>query len=228
MFVPTGGNTAGLGRNDTPSPSNGFFYWMPNSTGNNGVVTVYGATSTGATQTVIGSLDLNGSGNNTSLGFVRLGMGPDGKDGFWRVMGTDLYLARFASNGVIPVPLVLEDANGVTLSGGAASTFQNGDICVSGNNTFYALANNGSGVTQIFTGTPNGNSTTLTKKWDPVDQNNNTFTGNVNGVAFDLIGSLYISTASGLYFINQNTVNGPAGTVQGSLVWTGSGLTDLA
>jgi hypothetical protein len=49
----------------------------------------------------------------------------------------------------------------------------------------------------------------------------------VNGVAFDALGSLYISTSTGLYYINQNTVNTASGTVQCSLVKTVSGLTDL-
>jgi hypothetical protein len=226
MFVPSGGSTAALGRNDIPSPSNGYFYWLPNTSSNNGVVQVWASTSTGTSQTMIGSLDLNGA-SNVNLGFVRLGMGPDGTGWILAGDGTTLYLASFPSNGVNPVTISIVDAS-VTLVGGSTSTFQSGDLCVSGTNKIYALANNGNGLTQIFIGQPNGSNTTLTKKWDLVDQNNAAFTGSVNGVAFDVVGSLYISTATGLYYINQATVNGPAGTVQCSLTWSGSGLTDLA
>jgi plastocyanin len=217
--------TAALGRNTQPSAALGHYYWLPND-GANGVVNVYAATSTGASRTLIGSLDVNGSGTN-SLGFVRLGMGPDGTGWILAGDGTTIYLAKFMSNGVSPVTISIEDAN-VSLVGGAASTFQNGDICVSGNGNLYALANDGGGVTQIFIGAANGSSTTLTKKWDLEDANSDPFNGRVNGVAFDLLGSLYLSTDDGLYYINQNTVNGPAGTVSCILVRAQTGLQDLA
>ncbi|MGB3007182.1 MAG: T9SS type A sorting domain-containing protein [Chitinophagaceae bacterium] len=217
--------TAALGRNDKPTQSLGHFYWLPN-TGTNGVVNVYAATSTGTSRTLIGTLDVNGVSSN-SLGFVRLAMGPDGTGWILAGDGTTLYLAKFMSNGVNPVTITVEDAS-VSLVGGAASTFQNGDICVSGNGTLFALANDGSGVTQIFTGFPTGSSTTLTKKWDLIDNTSAAFSGRVNGVAFDLLGSLYISTDNGLYFIDQNTVNGPVGTVGCFLVQAVTGLQDLA
>lgn len=226
-FPSTTETTAALGRNASPSAANGHFYWLPNSNNNSGVVNVYAATATGGSITNIGSLDLNGAGTN-SLGFVRLGMGPDGRGWILAGDGSTVYLAKFTSNGVNPVAVTLEDANGVTLVGGAASTFQNGDLCVSGNGNIYALANDGNGVTQIFIGSPGGNSTTLTKRWDLVNPNGSAFTGRVNGVAFDALGSLYLSTDDGLYFIDQNTVNGPAGTVQCALVVSQSGLQDLA
>ena len=221
--------TAALGRNASPSPANGYFYWLGTSSGNNnnnGLVEVFGSTATGTSQTKIGQLDLNG-GSNNNLGFVRLGIGPDGTGWILAGDGTTVYLAKFATNAVNTVPIVLED-NNITLSGGAASTFTNGDICISGNNNIYALANDGNGITQIFIGTPNGNATILTKKWDLVNPNNSPFSGQVNGVAFDVLGSLYLSTANGLYFIDQNTVNGPAGTVQCALVQAQTGLQDLA
>lgn len=231
IFTPTfpgtttgGTTTAAIGKNDQGGPLNGYFYWLPNTAGNSGVVEIFAATSTGATPTRVGSADLNGAGNTTSLGFVRLGIGPDGYG--WILAGdaTNLYLAKFLTDGispvtVTPVPLVL--------SGGLVSTFQNGDVCVLGNNKLYALANDGSGVTQIFIGSLNNPTVTLSKKWDLVDAANAPFTGSVNGVAFDAIGSLYISTAVGLYFIDQTTVNGPAGTVQCTLTDAETGLQDL-
>lgn len=221
----TGGTTsAALARNATPNAVNGFFYWLPNTTGNSGVVEVFAATSTGATPARVGSIDINGASAN-SLGFVRLGVGPDGTA--WLLAGdnTNLFLASFMTNGVGPVSITTKP---VSLSGGLVSTFQNGDVCISGNNNMYALANDGAGVTQIFIGSLSNPSVTLTKKWDLVDPANATFTGSVNGVAFDAAGSLYITTAAGLYFIDQTTVNGPAGTVQCSLVQAQTGLQDLA
>ena len=234
IFAPTfpggttgGSSTAALGRSAFPSLNLGHFYWLPNTAGNNGVVEIFAATSTGANVTRVASFDVNGAGNNTSLGFVRLGMGPDGTGWILAGDGSTLFLARFTSNGVNPVTVTIEDAS-VNLVGGAVSTFQNGDLCISGSGTIYALANDGNGVTQIFIGAPAGTNTTLTKRWDLVTPGGGNFSGTVNGVAFDVLGSIYISTGAGLYYINQNTANGPAGTVQCSLVVAMTGLQDLA
>ena len=234
IFAPTfpggttgGSSTAALGRSAFPSLNLGHFYWLPNTAGNNGVVEIFAATSTGANVTRVASFDVNGAGNNTSLGFVRLGMGPDGTGWILAGDGTTLFLARFISNGVNPVTVTIEDAS-VNLVGGAVSTFQNGDLCISGSGTIYALANDGNGVTQIFIGAPAGANTTLTKRWDLVTPGGGNFSGTVNGVAFDVLGSIYISTGAGLYYIDQNTANGPAGTVQCSLVVAMTGLQDLA
>ena len=224
----TGGTTsAALGRNAQGGVANGYFYWLPNtsSTGNGGVVEVFAATALGGTPTRIGSFDINGAGNPNDLGFVRLGMAGDGKGWILSGDGTTLYATSFLSNGVNAVTFTNK---AVSLVGGLAATFQNGDVCVDGNNNMYALANNGSGVTQIFIGSLSNPTVTLTKKWDLVDPANVQFTGTVNGVAFDVLGSLYITTGAGLYFINQATVNGPAGTVQCSLVQAQTGLQDLA
>lgn len=229
IFDPTiGGSvtaTAALGRTAQPNPTDGYFYWLPND-GSNGLVKVYGSKADGSSRTLLGSLDVNGS-SNADLGFVRLGMGPDNKGWILAGDGSKLYLASFQANLLNSVTITVVDDN-VSLSGGTAGTFQNGDVCLSGSGTLYALANNGSGTTQIFTGSPNGTNTTLTKRWDLINQNGSSFTGRVNGVAFDVLGSLYLSTDDGLYYINQSTVNGPAGTVQCSLVKSVSGLQDLA
>lgn len=231
LFAPTfpgtttgGTTTAAIGRNAQGGVANGYFYWLPNTSGNSGVVEVFAATATGLTPTRIGSFDVNGASNN-SLGFVRLGMAGDGTGWILAGDGTTLYLASFLSNGVNAVTITTKP---VSLVGGAPATFQNGDVCVSGNNNMYALANDGAGVTQIFIGSLSNPTVTLTKKWDLVDPSNVPFTGSVNGVAFDAVGSLYITTAAGLYFIDQATVNGPAGTVQCALVQAQTGLQDLA
>jgi hypothetical protein len=209
---------------------NGYYYYMPNMI-NDGTVTLYAASPDGLTVAAVASIDLNGSSTN-NLGFVRLAIDGTGKGWMLAGDGTIVYLASFVANGLNSTSIQLVDDN-VGLVGGNATVFQNGDLCFSGSGAIYALANNGAGVTQIFTGNPNGQNTTLTKKWDLVDAAGNNFSGNVNGVAFDVLGSLYISAGGsaitgGLYYINQNTVNTATGTVQFSLVWSGPGLTDLA
>ncbi len=204
----------------------GYFYYMPkNYYGNHGQVTVYAAKPDGSSSTAIASIDLNGSSNN-DLGFVRMAVDPLGTG--WLLAGDNstLYLAKFVTNGISPTSISIVDPS-VSLVNGNVSSFYNGDICFSGSGILYAMANVTNGITQIFTGTPNGTSTTLTKKWDLVNPNGNNFSGSVNGVAFDALGSLYISTSTGLYYINQNTVNTATGTVQCTLVKTVSGLTDL-
>lgn len=229
MFVPTGGASAALGRSSSPSQTAGYFYWMPNDfSGNDGVFNLYGSTATGNNKTLIATYDLNG-GSGADMGFVRLAF--DGSGTGWIFARSEnnantLYLASFVPNGVNPTSITVVD-NNVSLVGGTNSTFFNGDICFSSNGTMFALANNGS-QTQIFSGLPNGSSTTLTKRWDLEDQNGNAFNGSVNGVAFDISGGMYISTSSGLYYIDQWTVNNATGTVTCALVWSGSGLTDLA
>ncbi|MBK7290368.1 MAG: T9SS type A sorting domain-containing protein [Chitinophagaceae bacterium] len=225
-FPSTTETTAALGRSDKPTAANGYFYWLPNNyTGNAGLVQVYASNATGGSRTLIGSLDVNGA-SGSDLGFVRLGMDGNGVGWILAADNSTVFLAKFISNLANPVAITLEDAN-VALTGGTASTFFNGDICFSGTGALYALANNGS-TTQIFIGTPNGSSTTLTKKWDLVSPGGATFNVNVNGVAFDLLGSLYVSTADGLYYINAGKVNGPAGTVECALVKSQTGLQDLA
>jgi len=221
IFTPSV-TTAALGI----APS-GHHYYLPSTyDGNNGFVTVYAANPDGSGNRAIASADLNGSSNNT-LGFVRLAIDATGKG--WILAGDDtrLYLASFQTNGTNNTSITVVD-NSVTLVGGTVSSFFNGDICFSGNGTMYALANSASGgVTQIYVGQPNGSNTVLTKKWDLRDNNGNVFNGSVNGVAFDLLGSLYISTGSGLYYINQSTVNTGTGTVQCALVSAFNGYTDL-
>jgi hypothetical protein len=211
---------------------NGFYYFMPNNNSGtqNGNVTVYAVPSNGSGAPVaIASADINGASNN-ELGFVRLGIRQNGVGYLLAGDGSQLYLASFPANGTAATSITVLNTNVTIAGGGSASDFQNGDLCFSGNNTLFALANDGNGVTSIYT-MPNGNTTTLTKKFSLIDNTNAPFTGQVNGVAFDILGSLYISctgTDAGLYYINQATVNGPAGTINCALVQSGGGLTDLA
>lgn len=222
VFTPSV-QSAALGLSAT-----GYYYYLPNTyNGNDGNVTVYAANPNGSGSTAIGSIDLNGASNN-DLGFVRLAIDPTGAG--WILAGDNstLYLGKFIASGINPVEISVVDSS-VTLVNGSVANFFNGDICFSGNGTLFALGNNAStGVTQIFIGTPNSSNTTLTKKWDLVDESGSPFNGSVNGVAFDVLGSLYISTSTGLYYINQHTVNTATGTVQCALVSSLTGLTDLA
>lgn len=235
IFTPTfggtggGSSTAALGLSDKYGPlTNNTYYYLPNNSGNNGVVTVYGRSSAG-TIAQVATLDVNG-GSGTDLGYVRLGMHPDGSGWIIAASSTTVYLVKFVPSGVDglgPATITVED-NSIALVGGAASTFQNGDLCISGAGNIYALANDGAGVTQIFRGAPNGSSTTLTKVFDLVDNTGAPFNGRVNGVAFDAAGSIYVSTDNGLFYVDAATVNGPAGTVGCFLVYSVSGLQDLA
>lgn len=220
--------TAALGRTNIPSITAGYFYYLGTSDGGNnnaGLVEIWGASATGTTAKV-GQIDMN-AGSNSNLGFVRLGMGPDGTGWILAGDGTTLFLASFASNGLNSVTPTIVDAS-VTLVGGAVATFVNGDLCLDASGKLVVLANNGSGTTEIYTGLPAGASTTLTKKWDVFDGNGSPFTGSVNGVAFDLVGGLYLSTADGLYYINQATANSAASTVNCTLSLAVTGLQDLA
>ncbi|HEV7782807.1 MAG TPA: hypothetical protein VGO58_16140, partial [Chitinophagaceae bacterium] len=230
----TGGTfTSAIGRNNKPSQASGYFYWLANTPTNSGIVEVFGSNSTGTNTTRIGTLDLNYEAGTNHLGFVRLGMGPDGTG--WILAGDNstFILAKFRPDGLLQNSLLpaadrltIVDPD-VTLNGATATSFINGDICVGGDGSLLTLANDGFGVTQIFVGVPNGTSTTLTKKFDVLKQDSSPFNGNVNGVAFDALGSLYVSAFTGLFYIDKNTINGPAGTIAISQVWVGTGLTDL-
>ena len=244
IFTPNGGSTAALAMSlPQGSPATPYFYWLPNASGNNGIVTVYGATVTGGSQTLIGTLDVNGASSN-SLGFVRLGMGPDGWCYLLAGDGTNVYLAGFKPQGVtlnsaLPVSdqLQIIDNDGITLTGGTASEFQNGDLAVlsdpiNGGVRIFALANVSGGATKLFVGKPNGNNSSFSKNWDLVTPSNAPFTGSVNGVAFDQPGNMYLTTSGtggGIYFVDAATVNAfSAGTVITTQVLVASGLTDLA
>ncbi len=213
-------NTAALGID-----IEGHFYFMPNNNPNNGNVVLYGTEVNGENRTTIdATVDLNGTSNN-SLGFVRLAIDPASVGWMLAGDGSTVYVASFPANGTAPTNV--SAASSVTITGGGnAAVFQNGDLCFSANGTMFALANNGSGTTYIYVAAPPY--TTFVRKWTLVGPGGVPFTGSVNGVAFDILGSLYISTSTGLYYIDQNTVNTfGTGTVICAVRWTGTGLTDL-
>lgn len=148
-FPSSNSTTAAIARSPYPTPSTGYFYWLENTNSNNGNTTIYGCNGDGSGRTTIGSIDMNGASNN-SLGFVRFAMDPLAQG--WILAGdaTTVYLAKFASSGLSAVTPTMVDADGVTLIGGSASTFQNGDLCIDADGNLYALANNSStGVTHL-------------------------------------------------------------------------------
>jgi hypothetical protein len=224
--------SAGLGLH----PNGNYYYLNYNNAGTqNGVVQVLAARANGANPaTSVGSFDLNGASND-ELGFVRLAFDPLGRGWILAGSGTTLYLARFTisatNNGLDAATFTLEDGD-VALTGpgtNTPATFANGDIAFTSAGTLYALANNGSGTTYIYSGAPNGASTVLARVWT-VLEGVNEFDGQVNGIAFDIAGNLYVSSFDGgLYFLDQTTVNNVfVGSVSCTNIWSGTGLTDLA
>jgi plastocyanin len=207
----------------------GYFYFMPNVS-NTGNVTLYAMKHDGTSQTSVATADINGSSDNSNLGFVRLGIDPSGWG--WILASNNsntLYLARFQTNQLGATTISVVNSNVGVSGGGSASTFGSGDLAFDKNGTMYALANDANNNTYIYTMVPSLNTTFVTRRWTLVDPNGNNFTGSVNGCAFDSAGSMYISTSNGLYYIDATTINtAGAGTVKTRLAYNGSGFTDLA
>lgn len=230
VFTPSG-STAGLGKNKANvNDANGNLYYILNTSSNNGVVQIYSVTPSGSGNVSVGSIDMNGTGDNTSLGFVRLGFDGTGKG--WIIAGdgaSAIYIASFQGNGSNPISNINTYGNApLSVNGGLASEFQNGDLAISGTGVLYAMANVTGGDTYIYTLNSLLSPTTLNKKWT-VQTAGGVFTGtSVNGVAWTQTGSLHISTGNGIYFIDQTTANQVSGTVQAVLINSFSGLTDLA
>ncbi len=230
-------STAALGKNKSnPNDPDGYLYYLNRDDANslNGVVTVYSVSPTGANNGSRGTIDMNGPANNEDFSYVRLGFDDSGKG--WVIAGNatngTVYIASFQGNGSAAISNVNTFGNAsLGISGGSASEFQNGDLAISGNGTLYVVANISDGSTYVYTLNSLSTPTTLTRKWTVLDQDNNNFTGSVNGVAWTQSGSLHISTSTGIYFIDQFTANTASGTVNATLVpgsTSPSGLTDLA
>lgn len=231
-------STAAVAKNQVTSTDvEGCIYYLnrdDNST-LNGVVTVYSMRPDGTGNGSRGTIDMNGAGNDADFSFVRFGFDAIGRG--WILAGSDagnnIYIASFEGNGVNAISGVNTFGNtSLTVAApGTAAEFQNGDLAITANGTLYALANVTDGATYLYTLNSLVTPTTLTRKWTVVPAPNTTFSGSVNGLAWTQSGSLYFSTSTDMYFIDQNTINtsGP-GTVQLSLVPNTSGLslTDLA
>jgi len=160
----------------------------------------------------ISEFDMNGQANN-DLGFVRMGI--DGNNVGWIVAkenssGT-IYLAKFNAdeqgNGTNPVLV-----GTMTTSDNDDASFANGDIAFDNKGNMYALSNSSGEATKIYTVSKANldaasGSTTLQFKYNVVDHDGNGFEKNVNGIAFSSTGSLYVSAADGIFFIDANTLN---------------------
>ncbi len=225
-------STAGLGKNRAnANDANGNLYYILNTNTNSGQVQIYSVSPTGGTSTSVGTIDMNGAGNTSDLGFVRLAFDQNGLG--WIIAGdgsTNIYIASFRGNGSAAISNVNTYGNAtLTFSGaGSAADFQNGDVAFGPGNVLYALANVTGGDTYIYTLNSTTSPTTLTRKWT-VQTGGGVFTGtSVNGVAWTQTGSLHISTGNGIYFIDQTTANSSNSTVQATQVLSFSGLTDLA
>lgn len=231
-LITPAASTAGLGKNKANvNDPNGNLYYILNTSNNNGQVEVYSVSPSGTGNTSVGSIDLNGGNDNTSLGFVRIGFDATGRG--WIIAGdgsANIYIASFQGNGANTISNV-NTYNNTPLSfsgGGSAADFQNGDLAIGPNGVLYALANITGADTYIYTLNSLVTPTTLTRKWT-VQTGGASFSGtSVNGVAWTQTGSLHVSTGTGLYFIDQTTANVASGTVQSFLVSSISGLTDLA
>lgn len=226
------GSTAGLGKNRAnTNDANGNLYYILNTGNNSGVVEIYSVSPTGGASTAVGTIDMNGAGNTTSLGFVRLAFDQNGLG--WIIAGdgaTNIYIASFRGNGSNPISNInTYGSASLGFSGaGTAADFQNGDIAFGPGNVLFALANVTGGDTYIYTLNSTVTPTTLTRKWT-VQTGGGVFAGTtVNGVAWTQTGSLHISTGNGMYFIDQTTANSSNSTVQASQVLSFTGLTDLA
>lgn len=231
ILTPSG-STAGLGKNkaNTNDP-NGNLYYILNTNANSGIVEIYSANPDGSTNSSVGTIDMNGAGNTTSLGFVRIGFDANGRG--WILAGdgsTNIYIASFQGNGNNAISNI-NTYNNTSLNfsgGGSAAEFQNGDLAVGPGGVLYAMANVTGGDTYIYTLNSLVTPTTLTRKWT-VQTNGGVFAGSsVNGIAWTQTGSMHLSTSNGIYFVDQTTINSVNSTVQATQVIGLTGLTDLA
>lgn len=242
----TSGNFTTVKDDLTPSAAlgasnNGWLYYLQYGDGatgsGDGKVDIWAvkADGTGNATKICNNFDINGN-SDAEVEFVRLGI--TNQNVAWIVSkssdGNTIYLAKFTVSGNSSVtPTRCGTAN---TSDGNNSIFNNGDLAFDGLGNMYALANDGSGNTKIYTisgsvlsSLTTSSVTTLQYKWLLKKSDGSNFTGRVNGNAFSSNGSMYVSTDDGLYFINQSTVNSVGtGTVQCVKVKDQSGLTDLA
>ncbi|MFM2337788.1 MAG: hypothetical protein RL115_981 [Bacteroidota bacterium] len=231
-------STAAVAKNQpTSTDAEGCIYYLNRDENDllNGVVTIYSMRPDGTNNGSRGTIDMNGPANDGDFSFVRFGFDAIGRG--WILAGSDasnnIFIASFTGNGINPISGINTFGNtSLTVAApGTATEFQNGDLAITANGTLYVLANVTDGATHIYTLNSLVTPTTLTRKWTVVPAPNTIFSGSVNGLAFTQAGSLYFSTSTAMYFIDQNTVNNAgAGTVQATLVpnTTGLALTDLA
>lgn len=213
-----------------------YLQYGSDATGNsNGSVTIKSVKTNGTVGSTL-TVDVNGS-SNSDPEFVRLGISQ---------FGTAYIIAKNAGNSTIRLSSFTTNSTG-TITGftdkGFLSTsdntndvFENGDLAFDGTGKLYVLANNGNGMTKIYTIAPtvlaaatSSTTTTLNYRWTLKKSDGSNFSNRVNGFAFASFGSIYVSSDDGLYFLDQFTVNfAGTGTVQCVKVKNESDMTDLA
>jgi hypothetical protein len=191
------------------------------------------ADGTGSNVKIINNADI--ANGDVDLDYVRLGI--DANNVGWIVSkssgSNNIYVGSFTWNGNLNNPITVVTKRGkLNTNDNTNSIFINGDLAIA-SNTMFVLANNGSGSTKIYTvalsnllSANSGSTNIITSKWDLRTSTGSQFSGTVNGFAFASSGSAYLSTSTGLYFIDQATTN--TGTVKCSLIKSQTDITDLA
>ncbi|MES2429445.1 MAG: T9SS type A sorting domain-containing protein [Bacteroidota bacterium] len=209
----------------------GYIYYLPTIL-NQGDFYVIAASPNGDTVSIAAHFDMNGEDDSTSLSYVRLGIDAEGAG--WILAAdtgyTKIYLAKFSTNGTSNVsPVIVNDNVLFENSEGSVKDFANGDLAIDGDGMMIVLANNGAGNTVIFSLDTRSATPILKKRFQVNDNNNLPFTTQVNGVAFDIAGNVYISSYfTGLFFIPKSTVDNATGTVTASSVISIIGIVDLS
>jgi len=194
------------------------------------------ADGTGSYVKIMNNADI--ASGDVDLDYVRLGIDQNGVGYIVSKSSSSnsIYIGTFTWNGSLSNPSVNVNKRGkLNTNDNTNSIFINGDLAIA-SNTLFILANNGSGSTKIYTisltslASANSSSVnSISSKWDLRKSDGTQFGGTVNGFAFASTGSAYLSTSSGLYFIDQTTTNfNGIGTVKCSLMKSESDISDLA
>ena len=233
------------------SQDGGYLYYIPygNNAGGegNGVLDIRSIKNNGSSDDrKINDFDMNGSGNDNGLGFVRLGI--DRQNVGWIIAGESnastlaIYLGKFqASNtGTATGAAALGKISITGITGLVPGDFSNGDLCLDGVGNLYVLANNGANATRIFqikkadlntAVSANSLSHTTPMKFIALAEKTDGtgLEGNANGLAFSSTGNLYLSTNNKIYFITASSFNTHTGIVNFAEVANNDwGLADLA
>lgn len=217
----------------------GWLYYLQygsNATGNgNGSVTIKSVKTDGTVGSTL-TVDVNGS-SNSDPEFVRLGIDQTGTAYIIakNASGNTIRLSSFTTNSTGGIT-GFTDKGFLTTSDNTNDVFENGDLAFDGTGKLYVLANNGSGVTKIYTlsaanlaAATSSSTTTMIYRWTLKKSDGSDFDNRVNGFAFASFGSVYVSSDDGLYFLDQFSVNfAGSGTVSCVKVKNESNMTDLA
>lgn len=201
-----------------------YVYYVPygnSGSGNgSGSMDIRSVKTDGSNDVYIGDIDLNGNSDFNNLGFVRLGFDKNGI-GWIVAKGNDnkFYIGKFQANntgGIVSG--TLKRVGTFTVANGA--NYGSGDLAFDQvGNMFLLLYSVDDVDTRIYVIPPStlaahttstSNSNISNPQWIVKKPDGTNFTDIVNGIAFASDGSLYLSTASTLYYVDHNTVNNPA------------------